>query len=88
MSKTVELPNEVYAVLEKQAQARNASVSEVISQLIQEVERAHLAAVIEQMKAEGLIATFEPADITAPVNFKPIIVKGRPVSEIIIEERR
>ena len=54
----------------------------------QEVETANLTATIDRLKAEGLIATFDPINIPAPDNFQPIVVQGKPVSETIIEERR
>lgn len=88
MSQTIELSNEVYERLEKQALAREMSIPEVIARLVEEIEAAHLAAVFAQLRAEGLIA--EPTSSSPPsiVDFKPIKVIGKPLSEVIIEERR
>ncbi len=88
MSKTVGLRDDLYEKLEQQAKAQNTTIEIVIEKMTQEVESAHLTAMLARLKAEGVIATFDPIRITAPDNFQPIIVKGKPVSEIIIEERR
>ncbi len=88
MTQTIELPTEIYEKLEKQAQANGLTVAEVIARLVEEIEAAHLSAVIRQMQAEGLFAE-APADIPpAPADFQPIQVLGKPLSEVIIEERR
>lgn len=55
MSITVDLPEEVYERLEKQAQQQGRTVPEVIARLIEEVEAAHLSAVMEQLSAEGVL---------------------------------
>lgn len=88
MSKTIDLPNEVYERLERQAQTQGVTVPEVVAQLVEEVEAAHLAAVMEQMRAEGLLAEPTSPPLPVPRDFKPIKVQGQPLSEVIIEERR
>jgi len=88
MSITIDLPNEVYERLEKQAQANGLTVAEVIARLIEEAEAAHLSAVVRQMQAEGLFAKPPAAPTNAPTDFQPIQVLGKPLSEVIIEERR
>jgi len=88
MTITIDLPNEVYERLEKQAQVRGTSVPETVSRLIEEIESVQLSAVVRQMQAEGLFAD-PPAVVTpAPPDFQPIVVQGKPLSEVIIEERR
>ncbi|MGH9753281.1 MAG: ribbon-helix-helix domain-containing protein [Blastocatellia bacterium] len=88
MSITIDLPKEIYERLEKQAQARGTTVAEVIARLIEEVEAAHREAVFEQMRAEGILLPKKPAQPGGRASFEPIEVRGRPVSEILIEERR
>lgn len=88
MSVTIDLPDEVYERLEKQAQANGQTVPEVIARLIEEIEAAHLSAVVRQMQAEGLFAEPPAAPTSAPTDFQPIQVPGKPLSEVIIEERR
>jgi predicted CopG family antitoxin len=88
MTQTIELPIEVYERLEKQAQANGLTVAEVIAQLVEEIEAAHLSAVVRQMQAEGLFAKPPAEPPPAPIDFQPIQVLGKPLSEVIIEERR
>lgn len=91
MIKTIDLPSEVYDQLEKQAQTQDLTIPEMIARLIAEVESAHLSAAIERMRAKGLLVSYDPNDadlFAAPANFQPIQVQGKPLSEVIIEERR
>lgn len=85
---TIDLPDEVHRRLEKQAQGQDRTVAEVIARLIEEVEAAHLAAAFERMRAEGLLLPKQPAPAEAAEPFQRIKVQGKPVSEVIIEERR
>jgi len=87
MSKSIDIPDEIYARLEQQAKARGLTVSQLIAQLGEELEQARLAATIERLRAQGMLPT--PAEpVQAPVAFKPIQVQGKPLSEVILEERR
>jgi len=88
MTQTIELPIEVYERLEKQAQANGLTVAEAITRLVEEMEAAHLSAVISQMQTEGLFAQPPLAPPPAPADFQPVQVSGKPLSEVIIEERR
>lgn len=88
MSITIDLPDEVYERLEKQAQANGQTIPEVIARLVEEIEAAHLSAVVRQMQAEGLFAAPPAEPLPAPADFQPIQVLGKPLSEVIIEERR
>jgi predicted transcriptional regulator len=88
MTITIDLPDELHQRLEKQAQRQGRTVPEVIARLIEEVEAAHLSAVMEQLSAEGVFAEPTSAVLAAPLDFTPIQVQGKPLSETIIEERR
>ncbi len=88
MQITIDLSNEVYERLQRQAQAKSVSVSEIAAQLLEEAEANRRAAVFEQMRAEGILLPKKPAQPGDRASFKPIEVRGRPVSEILIEERR
>jgi predicted transcriptional regulator len=88
MSITIDLPNEVYERLEKEAQARGITIAEAIAQALEEAEAARLSAFWERMEAEGLVAKRKPAPLASAEPFQPIEVKGKPLSEVIIEERR
>ena len=88
MTITIDLPNEIHQRLEQQAQRQGHTVPEVIARLIAQVEAAHLSAVIEQLSAEGVFAAPTSLALNAPLDFTPIQVQGKPLSETIIEERR
>jgi hypothetical protein len=88
MNTTIDLPNEVYERLEKQAQARGKTIVETIEQVLAEAETNRRAAVIEQMRAEGKILPKHPLPPDYQRHYKRIEVQGKPVSECLIEERR
>lgn len=88
MTITIDLPDEIHERLEKQAQLRGTTVSEAIAQLIEEIEAAHLSAVVRQMQEEGLFAEPPAAPLAMPPDFQPILVQGQPLSETILAERR
>ncbi|MCI0389525.1 MAG: hypothetical protein MOB07_12280 [Acidobacteria bacterium] len=88
MQITVDLSNEVYERIQKQAQAKGMSVGEIVTQLLEEAEANCRAAVFEQMRAEGILLPKKLAQPGDRASFEPIEVRGRPVSEILIEERR
>jgi predicted transcriptional regulator len=87
MSITIDLPNEIYERLKKQAQARGTTIAEAIAQALEESEAARISAFWERMEAEGLVAKRKPAPPTTEEPFQPIEIKGKPLSEVIIEER-
>jgi hypothetical protein len=88
MGKTITLPDDVYARLEQQAAAQGLGVPELIARLECELENARMAAAIEAMRAEGVLLTRDQSAPSTRVEFKPVPVRGKPVSESIIEERR
>jgi len=88
MTITIDLPDEVHERLEKQAQLRGTTVSEILAQLIEEIEAAHLSAVVRQMQKEGLFAEPPATPPAMPPDFQPIRVQGPPLSETILAERR
>jgi hypothetical protein len=88
MGKTVTLPDDVYARLEQQAAAKGITIPELISELECELEEARLDAAEESMRADGLLLPRRKPESDAVVDFEPVPIKGKPVSETIIEERR
>ena len=88
MNATIDLPNEVYERLQKQAQLHGTTVPEAIAQLLEEKQAARLNAFWEKLEAKGLVAKRKPAPPTDDEPFQPIQVQGKPLSEVIIEERR
>ncbi|MDQ3011454.1 MAG: hypothetical protein M3X11_12210 [Acidobacteriota bacterium] len=88
MTITIDLPDEVYQRLERQARARGATTVEAIAQVLEEAEAARGKAFWERLEAKGLVAKRKPAPAVDAEPFEPIQVQGKPLSEVIIEERR
>ena len=88
MNATIDLPGEVYERLQNQAQLRGTTVAEAIAQLLEEVENGRQEAFFEEMHAKGILLPKKPAPAGAAPPFQRIEVQGKPLSEIIIEERR
>ena len=88
MSVTIDLSNEVYERLEKQAHLRGTTVPEAITQLLEEVENNRRAAFFERLRAEGFFLPKEPLPPDYQRFYKRIDVQGKPVSECLVEERR
>lgn len=88
MSVSIDLPNEVYERLEKQAQTRGATITEALAQALEEAETARINAFWERLEAKGMVAKRKLALPNDSEPFQPIKVEGKPLSEVIIEERR
>lgn len=87
MSKSIDIPDEIYARLEQQANARGLTVPQLIAQLEKEVVQVRLAAAIEHLRANGiLLAPAEP--VQTPASVKPIQVQDKPLSEVILASGR
>jgi hypothetical protein len=88
MSRTIDLPDEVYAQLEQHARRRGLTLPQTIAELIHEDEKARMAAAIARLRTQGVLLSPSSAAPPAPTDFEPIQVQGKPLSEVIIEERR
>jgi hypothetical protein len=88
VGKTITLPDDVYERLEQQAAARGITIPELISKLEHELEEARLDAAEESMRAKGLLLPKRELAPGALLDFEPVPIKGKPLSETIIEERR
>ncbi|MDX2042918.1 MAG: hypothetical protein SF097_17000 [Acidobacteriota bacterium] len=88
MTITIDLPNDLYQQLERRAQAQGTTPVEAIAQVLEESEAALSAAFWERLEAKGMVAKRKPAPVDAADSFQPIQVQGKPLSEVIIEERR
>jgi hypothetical protein len=84
---TIKISQETYERLEAQARARGESIERFLDYLVQEFDKLRERAFIERLRAKGMIVSFPPSEITVPPDFEPVPVKGKPVSEIIIEDR-
>lgn len=87
MNITVDLPNEIYQLLEKRALLHGLTIPETVARLIEETEPTVHGGVFEQMRAEGILLPKSQAP-AQHISFEPIEVSGRPTSEILLEERR
>lgn len=85
---TIDLPAEVQQRLEQHARLRKTTISETITQLLEESEVSRINEFWEKLEAEGRVAKRKPASPTGDEPFQPIQVQGKPLSEVILEERR
>ena len=88
MSRTIEIPDEVYAQLEQQASRRGVTLPQIIVELVLADEQARMAAAIERLRTKGVLLTPSSSAPPTPPDFAPLQVQGKPLSEVIIEERR
>jgi hypothetical protein len=87
MSRTIEIPDEVYTQLEQQASRRGVTLPQIIAEMVQAAEQARMAAAIERLRMKGLLLIPSNSAQSAPTDFAPLQVQGKPLSEVIIEER-
>ncbi len=88
MITTIDLPNEVYQRLERQAQARGVTLVETVTQVLAEAEANRLDAALEQMRNEGVLLPKQSLPPDYLRVYRRIEMTGAPVSECLIEERR
>jgi len=85
--KSIKVSQAMYERLEAQAQTRGLSIEHFLEYVVQEFDKAREREFIERLRGKGMIVTFPPSKLKVPRNFKPVPVKGKPVSETIIEDR-
>jgi hypothetical protein len=88
MSRTIEIPDEVYIQLEQQARMRGLTLPETIAELVHEDEKARMSMAIARLRTQGVLLSPSGAVRPAPTDAEPMQVQGKPLSEVIIEERR
>jgi hypothetical protein len=88
MSRTIEIPDEVYTQLEQQARMRGLTLPQTIAELVHADEQARMAMAIARLRTQGMLLPPSSSAQPAPTDFEPIQVQGKPLSEVIIEERR
>jgi hypothetical protein len=88
MSRTIEISDEVYVLLEQQARMRGLTLPQTIAELVREDEKARMSIAIARLRAQGALLLPSSSAQPAPTDFEPIQVQGKPISEVIIEERR
>jgi len=94
MGKVLEVPEETYQQLAELAQHRQRSLAEMVRLCLLAYEQYQYHLVHQQMVAEGLLEELPPlrpleaADEAADDDFEPVVLPGKPLSEIILEDRR
>ena len=88
MSRTIEIPDEVYRKLEQQADRRGLTLPQIIAELVHEDEKGRMTAAIERLQTKGLLLTPSRLAQPAPPDVALMQVQGKPLSEVIMEERR
>jgi hypothetical protein len=93
MGKVLELSEETYRQLADLAQRQQRPLEEMFRLCLLAYEQYQYHLVHQQMVAEGLLETLPtlyPLDAVDAVDddFEPEVIPGKPLSEIILEERR
>jgi hypothetical protein len=88
MSRTIEISDEVYVLLEQQACMRGLTLPQTIAGLVHEDEKARMSIANARLLTQGVLLPPSSSAQPAPTDFEPIQVQGKPLSEVIIEERR
>jgi hypothetical protein len=93
MSKVLELSEETYQQLATLAAAQQRPVEEMLRLCLLAYEQYQYHLVHQQMVAEGLLETLPPLRALDAVDevdddFEPEVIPGKPLSEIILEDRR
>ena len=93
MGKVLELSEEMYRQLADLAQRQQRPLEEMFRLCLLAYEQYQYHLVHQQMVAEGLLEALPPlraldAADEADEDFEPEIIPGKPLSEIILEDRR
>jgi hypothetical protein len=93
MGKVLELSEETYRQLADLAQRQQRPLEEMFRLCLLAYEQYQYHLVHQQMVAEGLLEALPPlraldAADEADEDFEPEIIPGKPLSEIILEDRR
>lgn len=81
-------PNEILNEIQKLPLLTQKEISESLAKQLENKEQKHFKQEIwQELFAEGFI-THIPTQLEETDDFQPIEIKGKPISETIIEERR
>ena len=93
MGKVLELSEETYHQLVDLAQHQQRTLEEMLRLYLDAYEEAQYQRAYQQMLAEGVLVSL-PAPLLLPGEtedddeFEPVAIPGKPLSEIILEDRR
>ena len=92
MSKVLELSDETYQQLATFAEYQHRPLEEMLRLCLLAYEQYQTHLVHQQMVAEGLLEALPPLrpldTAVEDDDFEPEVIPGKPLSEIILEERR
>jgi hypothetical protein len=93
MDKVLELSAEVYHQLANLAQSQQRTLEEMLRLCLEAYEEAQYQRAHQQMIAEGVLVSLPappllPGETEDEDDFEPIEILGKPLSEIILEDRR
>lgn len=83
----INVSQETYSRLTRQAQIRGWSLEQFLDHLVQAFAEAGEQAFVERLRKKGMLVSFPPTTENIPQAFKPVPVKGEPVSRTIIDDR-
>lgn len=67
---------------------RGLTLPQTIAELVHADEQAHMAMAIARLRTQGMLLPPSSSAQPAPTDVEPMQVQGKPLSEVIIEERR
>ena len=94
MGKVLEVSEETYQQFTALAEQQHRTPEEMLRLCLLAYEQYQYHLVHQQMVAEGLLEALPPlrpldaADAAEDDDFEPEVIPGKPLSEIILEERR
>jgi hypothetical protein len=88
MGKVLELADDTYQRLVELARQQHRTPEEMVRTLLLNYESESYRQVNQQMLAQGMLTSVPTAQSMQVDDFEPESIPGKPLSEIIIEERR
>jgi predicted transcriptional regulator len=88
MGKILKLADDTYQRLMELARRQHRTPEEIIRALLLDYENAKYRQVNQQMLAQATLTSVPTAQSMQVNDFEPESIPGKPLSEIIIEERR
>ena len=93
MGTVLELSEETYHQLTDLAQRQQRPVDDMLRLCLAAYEAALYARAHQQMLADGVLVTLPappslPGEVEEDDDFEPVEIPGKPLSEIILEDRR
>lgn len=88
MGKVLELSEDTYQLLMELARRQHRTPEEMVRALLLDSENEKYRQVNQQMLARGMLTSVPTAQSMQVDDFEPESIPGKPLLELIIEERR